>query len=72
MLLLVVYILWILFLLSGLGNLCRILHFDLEKKNSEILAALQYKPLYNIIRSENGLKEIEAAAYNGAHTVFGL
>ena len=26
--------------------------FDLEKKNHEILAALQYKPLYNISHSE--------------------
>jgi hypothetical protein len=41
----------------------------LEKKNQKKLAALQYKPLYNISRSEKWGKEIQAAAYNGAHTV---
>ena len=45
---------------------------DLEKKNHEILSALQYKPLYNISRSEKWDKKIQAAAYNGARTVFDL
>ena len=31
--------------------------FDLEKKNYELLAALQYKPLYNISRSEKWVKK---------------
>ena len=47
----------------------RILHFDLEKKNHEILAALQYKPLYNISRSEKWGKKNTSRAYNGARTV---
>ena len=38
----------------------------IKKKNHEILAALQYKPLYNISRSEKWGKKIQAAAYNGA------
>ena len=41
---------------------------DLEKKNHEILATLQYKPLYNISSSESGVKKIQNAAYNGART----
>jgi hypothetical protein len=40
-----------------------------KKKNSEILAALQYKPLYNISRSEKWGKKIQAAAYNDARMV---
>ena len=46
-----------------------IYNFDLEKKNHEILATLQYKPLYNISRSEKWGKKIQAAAHNGARTV---
>ena len=45
--------------------------FDLEK-NHEILAALQYKPLYSISRSEKWGKKIQAAAYNGKHMVGNL
>ena len=41
----------------------------MEKKNQEILAPLQYKPLYNISRSEKWGKKIQAAAYNGVRTV---
>ena len=32
--------------------------------------ALQYKPLYNINRSEKWGKKIQIAGYNGAHVVF--
>ena len=39
------------------------------KKNYEILAALQYKPLYSISHGEKWGKKIQAAAYNGARTV---
>ena len=39
------------------------------KKNQEILATLQYKPLYNISRSEKWGKKLQAIAYNGACTV---
>ena len=48
-----------------------LLHYfsDLEKKNREILAALQYKPLYNINCSDKWGKKIQAAAYNGVRTV---
>ena len=46
-----------------------VLRFDLEKKNHEILATLQYKPLYNISRSEKWGKKIQAVAYNGTRTV---
>ena len=35
-----------------------------QKKNQEIMAALQY-----ISRSEKWVKKIQAAAYNGARTV---
>ena len=35
-----------------------IYNLDLEKKNHEILAALQYKPLYNISHSEKWGKNI--------------
>ena len=45
------------------------LQLRLGKKNHEILAALQYKPLYNISNSKNGVKRIQATAYNGARTV---
>jgi hypothetical protein len=38
----------------------------LEKKNHEVLAAMQYKPLYNISCSEKWAKIIQAVAYNGA------
>ena len=34
-----------------------------------MLAALQYKPLYNISCSEKWGKKIQAAAYNGARTI---
>ena len=44
--------------------------FWMEKKNHEILATLQYKPLYNISCSEKWGIKIQAAAYNGARTVF--
>ena len=44
----------------------------MEKKNHEILAALQYKALYNISRREKWGKKIQAAAYNGARTVYGF
>ena len=37
-----------------------------KKKNNEILAALQYKPLSNISRSEKWGKKIQAAAYDGS------
>ena len=40
--------------------------FDLENKNHEILDALQYKPLYNISRSEKWGKKLQAKTYNGA------
>ena len=42
----------------------------MEKKNHEILAALQYKPLCNITLTEKCGKEIQATAYNGASLVF--
>jgi hypothetical protein len=43
----------------------------MQKNNHEILAALQYKPLYNISRSEKwDKKRIQATAYNGARTVY--
>ena len=42
------------------------------KNNHEILTALQYKPLYNIDSSENGVKSIQAGAYNGVGTVYSL
>ena len=45
---------------------------DLEKKDHEILAAMQYKPLYNICRREKWGKKIHGAAYNGARTVFNI
>ena len=41
----------------------------MEKKNHEILAALQYKLPYNISRSEKWVKKIQASAYNGVRTV---
>ena len=40
--------------------------FHLEKKNQEIMAALQYKPQPQWKMG----KKIQAAAYNGAGTVF--
>ena len=46
-----------------------IYNFDLEKKNHEILATLQYKPLYNISHSEKWGKKIQATSYNGVCTV---
>ena len=49
-----------------------ILFFDLEKKNREILATLQYKLLYNISRSEKWGKKIQAAAYNAMERVRSL
>jgi hypothetical protein len=39
------------------------------KKDHEILAALQYKPLYNISCSEKWGKKIQAASYNSVRTV---
>ena len=42
----------------------------MTKKNQEISTTLQYKPLYNISRSERRGKKIQGAAYNGARTVF--
>ena len=44
---------------------------QMNKKNQGIMAALQYKPLYNISRSEKWGKKIQAVAYNGARTVCG-
>ena len=43
----------------------------MEKKNHEILVALQYKPLYNISRSEKWGKKntSRGQANNGARTV---
>ena len=41
----------------------------MRKKNHEILAALQYKLLYNISGSEKWGKKIQAGAYNGTRTV---
>ena len=41
----------------------------MKKKNHEILTALHYKPLYNVSRSEKWGENIQAAAYNGMHTV---
>ena len=35
------------------------LQFLHPKKNPEILTALHYKPLYNINRSENGVKNVQ-------------
>jgi hypothetical protein len=46
------------------GKKCIFLHL---KKNQEIMAALQYKPLP---KRKIDKKKIQAAAYNGAHTVF--
>ena len=43
-----------------------IYNFDLEKKNHEILAPLQYKPVYNISHSEKWGKKIQ----NGACMVY--
>ena len=37
------------------------------KNNHEILATLQYKPLYNISSSEKWGKKIQAETYNGGH-----
>ena len=48
------------------GPCLQLAHTKHTKKNDEILAALQYKPLYNISRSEKWGKKIQAAAYNGA------
>jgi hypothetical protein len=42
----------------------------MRKKNHEILAALQYKLLYNISGSEKWGKKIQATSSNGAHTVY--
>ena len=45
---------------------------SMKKRNHGILATLQYKPLYNIwilAAVKNGVKKIQALAYNGAHTV---
>ena len=47
-------------LLSWLSQFSFASWADLEKKNHEILAALQYKPLYNISRSENGVKKYKS------------
>ena len=41
----------------------------MKKKNRELLTALHFKLLYNINRSENGVKNIQAAAYICARTV---
>ena len=41
-----------------------------SKRNHEILTALHYIPLYNINRSEKWDKNIQAAAYNGARTLY--
>ena len=44
----------------------RILHFDLEKEKHEIFAALQYKPLYNISRSEKwGIRLLNEVQIHG-------
>ena len=40
-----------------------------EKRFKELLTSLQYKPLYNINRSEKWGKKIQTAGYNGARTV---
>ena len=40
-----------------------------EKRFMELLTSLQYKPLYNINRSEKWGKKIQTAGYNGARTV---
>ena len=41
-----------------------------EKRFMELLTSLQYKPLYNINRSEKwGKKKIKTAGYNGARTI---
>ena len=48
----------------------KVLH---EKKNHEILTALQYKPLYNLNHSEKmGVKNIQTAGDNSVRTVFKL
>ena len=39
------------------------------KKIHEIVAALQYKPLIILAAVKNGVKKIQATAYNGACTV---
>ena len=43
-----------------------------EKRFKKILTALQYKPLYNINRSEKWDKKIQTAGYNGVRTVDNL
>ena len=40
------------------------------KKSREILTALHYSLLYNINLSEKWGKNIEAAAYHSAHTIY--
>ena len=42
----------------------------MKKKNHDILAALQYKPIYDISPSESGVRKIQAAAYNVTHMVY--
>ena len=42
----------------------------MKKKNHEILAAMQYKPIYDISPSESGVRKIQAAAYNITHMVY--
>ena len=43
-----------------------------QKSFLVIPTALQYKPLYNINRSEKWGKKIQTAGYNGARTVYYL
>ena len=42
----------------------------LEKKNHEILATLQHKPLKILAAVKNGLTKIQAPAYAGVRTVY--
>ena len=48
---------------------CKLEILSTERKICEILAALQYKSLYNISSSENRVK-IQAEAYNGMRMVY--
>ena len=43
--------------------------FEAQKSFHVVQTALQYKPLYNINRSENWGKKIQITGYNGARTV---
>ena len=50
--------------------MCDLSKSEIDANNHKILAALQYEPLFNISCSEKWVKKIQAAAYNGARTVY--